>query len=319
MRAARSLFSVVAAALLTLAVAPAASADSQQQLPVPYTLAAGVTAQLAHPDSPPPGANDWHCKPSKEHPNPVVLTHGLAANQTVNWQTYAPLLANEGYCVFSLTYGTKQGVGIPGVYQPGGLQPMQRSAREFGEFVDKVLRATGAAEVDILGHSEGTLMPSYYVRKLDGASNVDKYVSITPLWEGTTLAGLSTLYQESALIDFRPVVDGVLNPVCESCTQFLTGSDFLKELHRVGIFDPDVEYTNIVTKYDELVLPYTSGLAKGPNITNIVLQNKCALDLTEHAGAAADPVAAGYVLNALDPANAEPVQCTPVTPLGGLG
>lgn len=319
MRATRSLLSVAFAALLTLASSPAATAGEQQRLPVPHTLGAGVAAQLAGPDSAPPGANDWSCEPSAQHPNPVVLAHGLGANQTVNWQTFAPLLANEGYCVFSLTYGTNQDVSVPGVYQPGGLEPMQQSAREFGEFVDKVLAETGASNVDILGHSEGTLMPSYYVRNLDGASKVDKYVSITPLWEGTTLAGLSTLYQYTSVIGFQPVIDGALNPACGSCTQFLTGSDFLKELHSDGIFDPDVDYTNIVTKYDELVVPYTSGLADGPNITNVVLQDECALDLTEHAGAAADPVAAGYVLNALDPDHAQPVDCTPVTPLGSVG
>lgn len=317
MRTARSLLTAAMAAVLTLALAPAAAA-SDEQLPVPYSLAAGVAAQIADPGAAPPGANDWSCEPSAAHPNPVVLVHGLIANQTVNWQTFSPLLANHGYCVFSLTYGTKPGVGVPGAYQPGGLAPMQQSAHELAAFIDRVLAETGAAKVDILGHSEGTLMPSYYVRFLDGGSKVDDYVSLTPLWEGTTVYGLSTLYQYTSLIDFQPVIDGVLNPVCESCTQFLTGSDFLKKLHSVGIFDPDVDYTNIVTKYDELVIPYTSGIAEGPNITNIVLQDECALDFSEHGGVAGDPVAAGYVLNALDPAHAQPVQCTLVTPLGGL-
>lgn len=317
MRITRTLIVSAVAAVVTLTFTPAAAAEDN--LPVPYALGAGIAAQLAEPGAPPPGANDWSCEPSAAHPNPVVLVHGLMANQTVNWQTFSPLLANKGYCVFSLTYGTKQGVGIPGVYQPGGLAPMQQSAKELAEFIARVRAATGAAEVDILGHSEGTLMPSYYVRFLGGGAKVDDYVSLTPLWEGTTVFGLSTLYQYSGLLGVQPVIDGVINPVCGSCTQFLAGSEFLKKLHSVGIFDPRVDYTNIVTRYDELVIPYTSGIAHAPNVTNIVLQDKCALDFSEHAGVAADPVAAGYVLNALDPAHAQPVPCTLVTPPGAVG
>lgn len=54
------------------------------------------------------------------------------------------------------------------------------------------------------------------------------------------------------------------------------------------------------------------------SLLNVVLQDECALDLTEHAGAAADPVAAGYVRNALDPDNAQHVDCPPVAPLGSV-
>ena len=69
-----------------------------------------------------PGANDWDCKPSKQHPRPVVLVHGLMGNKSTNWPTYAPLLANEGYCVFALTYGQQP---VPGNEKFGGLGPMQ--------------------------------------------------------------------------------------------------------------------------------------------------------------------------------------------------
>jgi triacylglycerol lipase len=315
MRTTASLMAAVLGAVLTLLVVPG-PASAEDTLPVPWTLGAAVPAQLLAPGSAPPGANDWSCTPNEEHPNPVVLTHGLGANQTVNWQTFSPLLANEGYCVFSLTYGTKDGVGNPDYYQPGGLLPMEESAVELSAFVDRVLDATESSKVDMLGHSEGTLMPSYYVRFLGGESKVDKYVSLTPLWEGTTLLGLSALYQYGSLIGLDPVVDGALNPVCESCPQFLQGSDYLKDLHSVGIFAPEVTYTNIVSKYDELVVPYTSGIAEAPNVINIVLQQECGLDFAEHAAVAADPVAAGHVLNALDPANPEPVPCVLVTPLG---
>ncbi|SDX14631.1 Lipase (class 2) [Amycolatopsis xylanica] len=307
MRTVKSLSAVILATLLALVSTPAARAAS---LPVPWNLLAALPAQLANPGGPPPGANDWSCRPSAAHPSPVVLVHGLGANQTVNWQTYSPLLKNNGYCVFSLTYGVP-GEPLP-VYQPGGLVRMEDSAAEFSRFVDKVLDATGAAKVSILGHSEGTVMPSYYVKFLGGASKVDKYVGLTPLWDGTTLYGLSHLYKWGQVL-----VDPLLNPLCGSCVEFLQGSDFLTKMKSGnGQFQPGVAYTNIVTRYDELVIPYTSGKGTGPNVRNIVLQDTCPLDFAEHAGLAADRNAAGHVLNALDPAHPRPVPCHPAGPLG---
>jgi triacylglycerol esterase/lipase EstA (alpha/beta hydrolase family) len=314
MRTTKSLVLALLAALVAaLATTPSAHAEPDRY-PVPWTLLAGLPQQAAAPDTPPPGANDWSCRPSAAHPDPVVLTHGLDANQTVNWQTFSPLLANHGYCVYTLTYGM---AGMPGpLYRPGGVVPMERSAQELSAFVDRVLASTGASKVDILGHSEGTLMPSYYVRFLGGESKVDKYVSLTPLWEGTTLLGLSTLYQWGQALGFQPVVDGAVNPACGSCPQLLQGSEFLAKLHSAGVFAPGVTYTNIVTRYDQLVVPYASGLGHGANVHNIVLQDRCALDFAEHAGVAADRNAAGHVLNALDPDHATPVPCVPASPLG---
>jgi triacylglycerol lipase len=75
---------------------------------------------------------------------------------------------------------------------------------------------------------------------------------------------------------------------------------------------PGISYTNIVTQYDELVEPYTSGIEPGE--TNIVLQDQCPIDFTEHFQIAADPVAAADVLNALDPAHPRTVPCTLVLP-----
>jgi triacylglycerol lipase len=50
---------------------------------------------------------------------------------------------------------------------------------------------------------------------------------------------------------------------------------------------------------------------------NITVQSKCAQDYTEHFEIAADPVAAAYVLNALDPAHPRPVPCKLVLPYEG--
>ncbi len=64
-----------------------------------------------------------------------------------------------------------------------------------------------------------------------------------------------------------------------------------------------------MTRYDEAVVPYTSGDLAAPGVTNIVVQDQCPNDTSEHGAMAYDPVVAQDVLNALDPANARPVSC----------
>jgi triacylglycerol lipase len=303
---------LVAAAALLVAptLAPAAP------YPVSYDFSKGILAQATSPNSPPPGANDWSCHPSSAHPRPVVLVHGLLANQTDNWQTISPMLANHGYCVFSLTYGTKDDVSVPG-YQPGGLTTMEESAQQLSAFIDRVRDATGAAKVDIVGHSEGSLMPDYYVKFLGGSAYVDHYVGITTIWHGTNPAGLATIDQIGRAFGLSDELEGAVATSCASCPEFLTGSPFINKLRQGGIAVPGVTYTSIVTRNDELVVPYTSGIEQAPNMTNLVVQQQCALDQAEHASMAADPVVAQDVLNALDPQHPASVPCALVLPLVG--
>ncbi|WP_051580192.1 lipase family alpha/beta hydrolase [Pseudonocardia acaciae] len=303
---------VVALALAALVAWPGAArafAAEKPHYPVPYGPAARSAGQGGHVDVSPPGSNDWDCKPGRAHPNPVVLVHGLSANQTENWQTIAPLLANEGYCVFSLTYG-RNPLAPPPLDQVGGLRPMEDSARELSGFVDRVRRATGAEKVDIVGHSEGSLMPNYYVKFLGGKRFVDRYVGMTPLWDGTQTAGLALVNNTATGLGLGPVADAGFAPVCGSCRQFLHGSEFLAKMSSGGgPAVPGVTYTMIMTRYDELVVPYTSGYLRAKNATNIVLQDRCPNDLAEHAAVAVDPVTAQHILNALDPSDRRPVDC----------
>jgi triacylglycerol lipase len=302
--------------MVAVAAALALPAAAGASYPVHYDFTKGLPAQASHPDSPPPGANDWSCVPSAAHPRPVILVHGLLANQTVNWQTISPLLANQGYCVFSLTYGTKPNVSFPG-YQPGGIITMEQSAQQLADFVERVRSATGASHVDIVGHSEGSLMPDWYVKYLGGAAVVSHYVGITTLWHGTDPAGLATIDTLGKAFGLSDPIEQQVATFCESCPEFLAGSAFIAKLREGGIVAPGVAYTSIVTRNDELVVPYTSGIEDAPGMTNLVVQQQCPLDQAEHASMAADPVVAQDVLNALDPEHPKPVPCTPVLPLIG--
>jgi triacylglycerol esterase/lipase EstA (alpha/beta hydrolase family) len=310
----RGLLAAVVALAASMAVSSSASAAPY---PVNYDFTQGILAQMGAPDSSPPGANDWNCHPSAKHPRPVVLVHGLLANQTDDWWVFSPILANHGYCVFTLTYGTRPGIGIPG-YTPGGLTTMEESAAQLSDFVDQVLAATGAKKVDIVGHSEGSLMPAWYVKFLGGATKVKNYVGITPIWHGTDPAGLATLDQLGKPFGISPVLEQTVANFCASCSEFLTGSDFINKLREGGTATvPDVTYTSLITQNDELVVPYTSGIEDVPNMTNLIVQQQCPLDQAEHNSMAADPIVAQDTLNALDPKHPAAVPCTLVLPLLG--
>ena len=306
---------LVSVALVGLVAAPS-GAGAAAKLPVPYDFLVSAIAAGTNFTGNAPGTNDWHCKPSAAHPEPVVLVHGFLGDKTTNWQTYGPLLKNNGYCVFALTYGASPSIPAPYNQALGGLNPIPQSAAELGVFVRKVLAATHAAKVDIVGHSEGTVVPDYYAKFLGGAPYIAKYISLAPLWHGTSAGGLATLYQLSAVYGLKPVVDALTGAFAPVVTEFFAGSPMVAKLRSGGT--PAVKgiaYTNITTKYDELVTPYTSGIQAG--MKNYVVQNYCKTDFTEHFEIVADPVAAGLVLNALDPAHPRPIPCTVVLPFIG--
>ena len=55
----------------------------------------------------------------------------------------------------------------------------------------------------------------------------------------------------------------------------------------------------MVTRHDEVVLPYTSGFLAGPRTTNVRLQDKCRFDLADHLLIPMSRAAIGWTLDAL--------------------
>ena len=155
-------------ALLSLLVvcavgaAPPCPRHGRRALPGELQLPEQCGARRIQMDADPPGANNWKCRPTSRHPRPVVLVHGTAGNKNTNWQTYAPLLANNGYCVFALTYGVSAGTP-KGVDQFGGLDKIETSAQQLKAFVTKVRKATGAKQGRhpraLAGHADAELLP----------------------------------------------------------------------------------------------------------------------------------------------------------------
>ncbi|PAZ16098.1 lipase [Streptomyces sp. SA15] len=257
------------------------------------------TATARAADAPSTGWNNYSCKPSAAHPRPVVLVHGTFANSVDNWLAFAPYLKNRGYCVFSLDYGQ-----LPGVPFFNGLGPIDKSAEQLKAYVDKVLAATGTAEADLVGHSQGGMMPRYYLKFLGGAAKVNAFVGIAPSNHGTTLNSLTQL------LDYFPGAGDLLSANTPALADQVAGSAFLTKLNEGGDTVPGVRYTVLATKYDEVVTPYRSQFLSGSNVRNVLLQDLCPLDLSEHAAIGLlDRIAFHEVANALDPARATPTTC----------
>jgi triacylglycerol esterase/lipase EstA (alpha/beta hydrolase family) len=311
----RRLIVLATAALAALAVClgPAlrasAATAAAAPLPVNYDFAAGAAATFGSPATPPPGANNFSCRPSATHPYPVILVHGTLANMNDNWQAASPILVNHGYCVFAFNYG-----GSSPTASIQGTGDIAASAQQLAAFVSQVLAATGAAKVDLVGHSQGGMMPRYYINVLGGAAKVATLVALAPSNYGTTLDGLTALGRQLGLI--MPL-NSALSTVCTACVEQEEGSAFLKSLNATPTV-ARVNYTVIESWDDEVVTPYTNAfLPAAPNVTNITVNRQCALDSSDHLEIAADPVAMADMLNALDPAQPVRVPCLVVLPVTG--
>jgi triacylglycerol esterase/lipase EstA (alpha/beta hydrolase family) len=265
--------------------AAAGAGPTQTSFPNAYNYA------LTHLGADPSGANAWSCVPNAAHPYPVVLVHGTFENKYDNWAGLAPVLKLAGYCVFALNYGGLDPLGLI-----DGTGEIASSANQLARFISQVLAATGASKVDIVGHSQGGMLPRYYIKYLGGANLVDKLIGLVPSNHGTTVDGVV------ALAGLIPGASPLVGTACASCAQQFVPSSFLTALNSGGETNPAVTYTVITTVHDEVVTPYTSAfLAAAPNVTNETVQQFCPLDLSEHVSISYDPVASQLVLHALNP------------------
>jgi pimeloyl-ACP methyl ester carboxylesterase len=291
---------VAVAAVLMMVVVPATASASYS---VPYgstALGDAIWNETWEPESV-EGANN-NCKPTSAHPDPVVLVHATLADEGSNWVTLAPLLANNGYCVYAFNYGaTWLSWEVWPFIGPriDGLNHIEHSAEELRSFVNNVLSKTGAAKVDLVGHSQGGMMPNYYIKFLGGAAKVNELIGLAPSNHGTTLSGLTKL------LEVFPFASQIVSSLLEfwgaaSLPEQEQGSAFMKKLFGSG--EPlaaGVRYVVIETTHDEVVTPYTNAFLSGSNVTNITVQSQCPGDPVAHVGMFDDSPALQNVLNQL--------------------
>jgi triacylglycerol esterase/lipase EstA (alpha/beta hydrolase family) len=292
-----------------LAVPSAAAAKTG---PVISNFSAAFAWGLVQPNLDPAGSNNWACKPTGAHPRPVVLLHGTYANRFNSFAALSPAIRRQGYCVFALDYGKGKIAGL------NGARSVRVSSLELAAFVDKVLAATGAPKVDIVGYSQGGLVARSYL-KYDGGSDaadpsqnkVGSLIGMSADNHGTTLGGLT-----QAITKYR--LQGVVaSTVGGSATDQIAGSPFLTALSAGSETVPGVAYTLIGTKTDEISSPFRNAfLTAGPGatVTNITLQSGCPTDLSDHFNITYSRRATAFVLKALDPAYGGGVPCQVLLP-----
>lgn len=257
-------------------------------------LPAGAASGQSSEPPPPPGANDA-CTQSQD-PTPVVLVHGTFANRVQMGSTLSPQLEAEGYCVFALNYGN---------CSPGGScgrARIQSSAQELKRFIaNRVLPHSRSGDVAIVGHSQGGLMSRYYIRFLGGESKVDDMISLSASNHGTDNP-------------FSPPAGEAFDcPACEQ--QHPYRSDFTERVNRGDETPGTIDYTQIQTRLDEIVVPYFSAFLadeagtpnsprtkrqNGRHTTNFCLQDGFPGNTSDHLAIVNDQQAFDVVLNALE-------------------
>lgn len=208
---------------------------------------------------------------------PVLLVHGTGVTREQNWKwNYWSALPRAGFEVCW--------VQLP----EAGLNDAQISAEYVARAVE-VMYDLGGEPVDVVGHSQGALVPRWSVKYFPSALFIDDLVGLASPNHGTVTADTETIKGECF----------------ESCWQMRTIAEFIAALNDGDESPGPISYTNLYTLNDQLVNPVETSNLDGA--TNILLQDVCPGRPTEHVLMAADAVAWELTVDALThPGGADP-------------
>lgn len=156
---------------------------------------------------------------------PVVFVHGYNADPGV-WGALREDLRADGYTdaeLFSWGYDTHQSVN-------------EVLSGSLAAYVDQVRRQTGAARVDLVGHSFGSLVSRWYVKYGGGTGTVDHWVSLAGPNHGTSTAWACALWDQA-------------------CRDMTPGSYVVKNLASGDETPGAVKYATFWSACDEVVNP----------------------------------------------------------------
>lgn len=113
---------------------------------------------------------------AKKGPRPIIVLHGYAMNRA-NYLPLAYRMAKAGLGpIFGFEYWT--------------LGRIAAGARQLGWFIDEVRAATGAEQVDIIGHSMGGVVGRYYVTFAGGDGVVANLITLGSPHAGTDVSAI---------------------------------------------------------------------------------------------------------------------------------
>lgn len=210
------------------------------------------------------------CKDGEGKSEPVLLVHGTYVNRRVNFEwNYWRSLPKAGFDVCW--------VDIPN----GEMNDAQISAEYVARAVE-VMALRYSEKIDILGHSQGALLPRWAIKFFPSARFIDDYVGLASPSHGTQLAD---------------TVRDATGACHESCWQMARGSTFLEVLNATDETPGPISYTSIYTQFDEVVIPSETSAIEGA--TNILLQDICPARPIDHLGIVGDGLTFSLVIDAL--------------------
>jgi hypothetical protein len=186
---------------------------------------------------------------------PVLLVHGTSLTPEENWSaTYEPALSSQRIpCA----------VALP----DRGTGDVQRNAEYVVHAIREVYRRAGR-RIAIIGTSQGGMLPRWALRFWpDTRAMVDDLVGLAPDNHGTTQGR---------------------TPCRRECFPALWQqwdiAAFIAALNSFQETFAGISYTNVYTRYDEVVKPPTSAaLHTGDGaVTNVSVQEICSLDGSDH-------------------------------------
>jgi triacylglycerol lipase len=166
--------------------------------------------------------------------DPILFVHGWNGSES-NWSTMISNFEREGWTRAELNnwrYNTSQS--------------NVRTASEVARKVEEIRSRTGAAKVDIIAHSMGSLNTRYYLKNLGGTEKVDDWVSLGGPNHGTSTANICSE---------------------ASCVEMRIGSEFLTRLNEGDETPGTVSYGTWWSSCDEFINPDESVLLTGATNT----------------------------------------------------
>jgi pimeloyl-ACP methyl ester carboxylesterase len=241
-------------------------------------LAAGVLVAptqtaTAAPDPSPGLGQATTCQPKaklRAAKGVVLLVHGTGETREETWSwSYEPALRGEGYATCS--------VQLP----DHALGDFADAAEYVVAAIRKASRLAGEP-VAVIGYSQGGMLPVWALKFWpDLSDKVTDVVSLGGPMDGTELAN-------------EVCTPGQCAPLA---WQLRHGSDHIAALRNAPL-PAGLDVTSVFSQYDEIVRPQPQASTL-PGATNVMLQDVCAHDPSEHGLLLGDPLAFALALDAL--------------------
>ncbi len=197
-------------------------------------LCCALSISFAHAAKGGKKGGDGGSEPPASANDPILFVHGWNSSGSI-WNTMINRFQADGYSsseLFNWSYDHRQS--------------NTTTAMLIEDKVNEILATTGASKVDIVVHSMGGLSSRYYLKFLNGTSNVDAWVSLGSPNHGTDTANFC---------------------FDTSCYEMRIGSSFLADLNAGDETPGSVRYRTWRSPCDTVINPDDSVKLSGATNT----------------------------------------------------